>query len=265
MHSVWVPLAHNVPTIQTTSPQCIIHTRSVWGQEVPTNHCCGYSRPHILLFTCIRCGYLLPATYPQSKQRPHNVLFTHIRRGGTSPPQIIIVGTHVPTSYYLRALRPGASMISFFQLKIASMVLAWFLTFGVVRESPQQYASTSTLRALRPAEYCWFPVVLVFRHGSEKFASTPKPWRRPAGRRTASWRPASRRPASQRPAGRRLAGQWGSAGQRGSCYCLVLGRFHTPKECLPQDPRRLLDHDSAGTAAQWCPLPKRSLSILLRG
>ena len=56
MHSVWVPLARNVPTIQTTSPQCTIYTHSVWGHEPSTNHHCGYTRPHILLFTCITAG-----------------------------------------------------------------------------------------------------------------------------------------------------------------------------------------------------------------
>ena len=148
MHLVWVPLAHNIPTIQTTSPQCIIYTLSVWGRG------------------------------PQKSSL----------RGHTSPQPII----------YMHLV----------WVPLATMVLAWFLTFGVVRKSPQQYPSTSTLRAVqRLAEYCWFPVVLVFWHGSEKFASTPKPRRRPAGWRAAGQRPASGRPAGQRPAGRRLGGQ----------------------------------------------------------
>jgi hypothetical protein len=178
MHLVWVPLAHNIPTIQTTSPQCVIYTLSVWGRG-----------PH------------------------KSSLWGH-----TSPQPII--NRH------------------FVWVPLATMVLAWFLTFGVVRKSPQQYASTSILRAVqRPAEYCWFPVVLVFWHGSEKFASTPTPRRRPAGQRTASWRPASRRPASQRPAGRRLAGQRGSAGQRGGlATVLFLGFFTHQKNVFRKTP-----------------------------
>jgi len=77
---------------------------------VPTNHRCGDPRPHILLFTYIRCGYLLPTTSPQSKQRPHNVLFTHIRCGDTRSPQIIVVRAHVPTSYHLHAFGVGVPL-----------------------------------------------------------------------------------------------------------------------------------------------------------
>ena len=96
--------------------------------------------------------------------------YLHTFGVGTWSLQIIVVGTHVPTTYYLQAFRVGTSCDD---------------GFGMVSDFRRGSQKSATVpfhqySAVRPAEYCWFPVVLVFRHGSEKFASTPKPWRRPS-------------------------------------------------------------------------------------
>ena len=131
IHSVWVPLAHNVPTIQATSPQCIIYTHSVWGHEVPTNHRCACTCPHILSFTCIRCG---GTSCPQRAHNPNNVptmYNLHTFGVGKTSPQIIVVGTHVPTSYYLHAFGVGTSCPTAYPNPNNVPTMYYLHTFGV--------------------------------------------------------------------------------------------------------------------------------------